>query len=204
MRNYLKLMITAIGIFTGTTIEATPKERPYVNILTGMNFFDCGKINDVHSSFRVNTNSSTGYIFGGALGYKFCSPLRIEGEFSYRHNTINQIKNEGKKIPVNLDINTYSYMINGYYDHELCCPITPYLGVGLGYVHSEGKLKLSNDKINASSDGLAAQCMIGAQYAVRSNTDIGLEYRFRKEFRVLCDRENSQDHALLLTLKRYF
>lgn len=203
MKYYLIALMTAIGIFSGTITEATPKEGPYVSVLSGMNYFDCGKINTLFTPC-VSTESSLGYVIGGALGYKFHSPLRIEGEISYRHNSIGRVKLEEKKIPVNLNINTFSYMMNGYYDHEICWPITPYLGLGIGYVHSEGNFKLFNGKVNASADGLAAQFMVGALYELNSNTDIGLEYRFRQEFRILCDRENSLDHALLLTLKRYF
>lgn len=193
MRNYLMTILSAIGIFAATTtVEATPQSGPYASVLGGVSFFDADNVNHLH------LDTSTGYMLGGALGYKFCSPIRVEGEFAYRHNTIDSIRYMGEKYDVDFNINTYTYMFNAYYDIETGSPITPYFGAGLGYVHSEGKVKVMDQSLRTSSDGFGAQFMVGANYAINCKTDIGLEYRY------LLAHSNANDHGILLNLRRYF
>jgi OmpA-OmpF porin, OOP family len=193
MRNILLTVVTTIGLFAATnTIEAAPQEGPYVSALGGVSFLDADTVNNFRSDV------STGYLFGGALGYKFCSPLRVEGEFVYRHNTIKELRFADQKYKVDFDINTYSYMANAYYDFDLGCPFTPYLGAGIGYVHSEGKAKVDGQTVRTSSNGYGAQGIAGVSYAIDCKTDIALEYRY------LYAHENAKDHGVCLNVRRYF
>lgn len=193
MRKYLMTLMTVIGVFTATNaIEAAPQQGPYVSALGGVNFLDVDTINGVH------TNSSTGYVLGGALGYKFCSPWRAEAELTYRHNNIDKFKYNGQKYNVDFDINSYTCMANLYYDIDTGSAITPYFGSGIGYVHTHGKVKIMDEKKEVSSNGFGAQLMVGANYAIDCKTEIGLEYRY------LYAHENASDNAILLNLRRYF
>ena len=71
-----------------------------------------------------------GLFIGGTGGYDF-GMIRLEGELSYRDAGINKV-NSDRSVDRNLGM--LAMMINAWFDLENQTPVTPYLGVGVGFV----------------------------------------------------------------------
>ena len=79
-------------------------------------------------------NTHLGYVLGGALGFHF-DILSLEGECSYRRNSVNRLEVDALDIHVTGDIEQWC----GFGNVLACIPLTkcfaPYVGAGLGYRH---------------------------------------------------------------------
>lgn len=201
MKNYFLTILFIVGTIFTSQIQAdcyNCNQGWYMNGLGGANF--------VHhyGLHHARVERKTGFLVGGALGYKFLStsPIdcRLEGEIAYRQNEFDNIKIEGKKVGLSGHSNFMTYMVNGYLDLNLnFTPITPYIGAGLGFADIWGKVKAADGghgKLDTS--GFVYQFMAGATYPICHKVDLGVEYRY------LSGRKHTTDHSVCLNLKRYF
>lgn len=95
---------------------------------------------------RVKTNR--GYYVGLKVGKSFFSCLRLEEDFTWQSNEVNQIRgggNIGTATTVQFDhirgtIDIWSLMTNGIFDIPFNChlPARPYIGAGIGYACANG------------------------------------------------------------------
>ncbi|OYQ81160.1 hypothetical protein B9T19_00325 [Ignatzschineria sp. F8392] len=69
-------------------------------------------------------------------------------------------------------------MLNGYFDFNTGTAFTPYVGAGLGYARLKNTLSDDEGSISKSKGNFAWQVGAGVSYAVNSNVDIDLAYRF--------------------------
>lgn len=159
----------------------------YVGGFGGVNFLDLSK----------SLGMKTGFIGGASLGYKFENSIRVEGEFAYRRNTFSKSRNHGfgyiQRIKGSCE--TYSVMANMYYDFDLDCNFTPYIGQGIGYAHNRARI---HDFGRGKEDQFAYQSMIGCNYKICEKTYAGLEYKF------FAPGKHAYDHAVAASMKRYF
>jgi len=82
----------------------------------------------------VNFNS--GFNVGARAGYEW-GPWRFEGEYSYRHSSVNSFTGGLTNIgfgAVQGQRNSDAIMANAIYDFTIGWPITPHLGAGIGAV----------------------------------------------------------------------
>jgi PPE-repeat protein len=101
-----------------------------------------------------------GVIWGGAFGYDYGDrPFRAELEFAYRSDEASGA--------VGGDFASTTFMVNGYYLFSRG-PVTPYAGLGLGYVTEIDFDVTSGPGIGEYSDRglLAWQGILGADYAL--------------------------------------
>jgi hypothetical protein len=112
-----------------------------------------------------------------ALGYGFGNGIRVELEGSIRANAVDSARGFAPLQPLERaqgELWNYGVMANAFVDLNLGQPgwVQPYLGLGLGYVHTE----LTNFRVNGnsarlavdSSDGsLAYQAIAGAAFPDR-------------------------------------
>lgn len=90
---------------------------------------------------------SFGYGFGNLDGGILSGRVRLEGEFAYRENDLDQltIRDDGlgtgdllagvllgEVVPTGGNVASKSFMISGFYDFGVTSPIKPYLGAGIG------------------------------------------------------------------------
>ena len=73
------------------------------------------------------------YMATAAIGYNWFFPeniadLRIELEGGYRFNDTDSLNN----LPLDGEVETFSAMVNGYFDFRTTWPVVPYLGLGFG------------------------------------------------------------------------
>ena len=75
--------------------------------------------------FNQGSDLEFGYGAGVELGWAFDN-LRLEGEFEYRDNDVDD-------APGDWSIKMYDLLVNGYYDFFNDSMFTPYVGAGVGY-----------------------------------------------------------------------
>lgn len=194
MKKIYTLLLSACALAVFSTGQADPWEGFYVEGFGGANFIQTSKHDDVKLNFR------TGYVVGGAIGYRMCEGLRIEGEISYRYNQLKSfvVKNEefdDVKFCTHGHLREVAYMANLIYDIDTCCwdpcwtacgQIFPYIGGGIGY----GQQKLSGREEDEDEflifdagnrkNGFAWQIIAGIGYDFSPCADISIEYRFHK------------------------
>jgi len=152
--------------------------------------------------------AKVGFFTGGAVGYQFEAPFRLEGEVAFRRNCLVKI-NSDDKSKLRVHSHTWSYLGNLYYDFDCLYQIKPYLGIGMGYAQQRTYLKLENvasvegSAVNVSvkgkrERGFAWQAIAGIAYPICDKVDLGLEYRFFDA------RARGRDHCIGLGLKRFF
>lgn len=152
----------------------------------------------------LKTHLRTGFLVGGAIGFQFDQYSRIEGEIAYRKNHFSSVTISHHSYHPNAFSETLSYMVNGYVDFPVWMDITPYVGLGVGYMNS--KINISKNTIlereaerkiaeamaaanlpykmkkiphgKETMDGYATQFITGVFTPIADKTDIGLEYRY--------------------------
>ncbi|WP_306261567.1 outer membrane protein [Pararhizobium sp. IMCC21322] len=125
------------AMFTQSTAQA---EQPfYVSLGAGVNILSDIDLNSDDFDIPQNTRQlefDTGVAVLGAVGYRFSSYFRAEGEVSYRRNGYDDatVQNEGP-AGINGDITAFGVMLNGWVDIPTGTVITPYFGGGIGGAH---------------------------------------------------------------------
>lgn len=115
----------------------------YANLSGGVNFNQDADVDiPVIAPIGVETSQEHGPVVLGALGKKFSSGLRVEGEISYRKNDFNDITISVPATVVGValsattglsgDISTLGFMVNLAYDFKKGSKFRPYVIGGLG------------------------------------------------------------------------
>jgi outer membrane protein OmpA-like peptidoglycan-associated protein len=90
----------------------------------------------VFSSFNFSSKYDSGFNAGGRLGIQW-GPIRVEEEYSYRHNGISNFGGFSAGGTNNLftgQRNAHAIMTNFIYDFTLGWPVSPHIGFGVGAV----------------------------------------------------------------------
>ena len=128
-------------------------------------------------SFKITEHNKKG-VFGGALAVGVSSPLEygsVRMELEYAQNADAK---EGRAYN-EITIETKAAFVNAYYDFDLksSIPLTPYIGMGLGWGHLELKYN-SEAPSSFKKDGLAFNIGAGVSYAISENIAFDAGYRF--------------------------
>lgn len=80
---------------------------------------------------------------------------------------------------VNMEIESQSLMINGYYDIDTGSKLTPYVGAGIGYAKIKGKLSVLGESPYSEDDNnFAWQVGAGVGYALNDKVSLDAGYRY--------------------------
>lgn len=114
-------------------------------------------------------------VFGGSFAAGVSSPLEygaVRMELEYAQNA-DAKKGHGDEKTT---IETRAGFVNAYYDFDLnqSVPLTPYVGMGLGWGHFEVK----DDEGPLKKNGLAFNVGAGVSYAMSKNLALDTGYRF--------------------------
>jgi opacity protein-like surface antigen len=96
------------------------------------------------NKFNAKANYDSGFNAGGRLGIQY-GPLRVEEEYSYRHNGISNSTSSNAFFSSGAftgDRNTHAIMTNFIYDFTVGWPVTPHLGFGIGAVDNVDSVSL--------------------------------------------------------------
>lgn len=160
----------------------------YVEIFGGANFLQVGT-----PKKHIHPSYDTGYMIDGAIGYRWnCGP-RVEFEYAYRRNNLDNIKIYDTNYHPHGHLQTSSYMGNFLWDFNLaqwgynCWDITPFIGAGIGYdvqqikAHREVVETTDVDpNFHKEKKGFAWQVIAGLGYPIMCNANITLEYKFHR------------------------
>jgi opacity protein-like surface antigen len=176
----------------------------YVGGIAGATF----RPNTVLSSSSLGSETmefSTGFTFGGFVGYDFGNNFRLETEISYREN---EISTSGGEDP---QAGTSSIMLNGYYELPLMQSLNLYFGGGLGVATAQLETISLGQMIDANETLFAYQLEAGIGWNYNPKVNFSMGYRFfdaaDPEFvlpagqRVRMDLEN---HELILKMRYLF
>ena len=114
-----------------------------------------------------------GIVASAALGYSHYE-YRGELEFSYRSNDIDETTFAGVSSNSRRDSNSYSLMVNGYYDFFPGSTVSPFIGAGIGYSNVEADV----ENLGRRDDHVFAyQGSVGTSFNVNESLNIDLQYR---------------------------
>ncbi|CCG41858.1 outer membrane protein [Magnetospirillum molischianum] len=150
---------------------------------------------------RIGVNG--GYVFAGAIGYKWPKYLRTEFEVSYQSNTLDSVSINGNKTNMSGDSQLLFYSINAYHDIKTDSKFLPYFGGGVGGVHemlndmSSGGIKVEN----RNSDNIELHGEVGLHYDLGRDVSFGPSYRFVHIFDSEGVRDDSNLHQIKVGLR---
>ena len=105
--------------------------------------------------------------------------FRVEGEIGYRMIDVDEATIGGFTFPVDGEVTALTIMANGYYDHDMGSPLTPYVGLGLGFVDADFEITVPGLGTFETSDTEGAyQVMVGIGYEISPTTVLTAGYRF--------------------------
>lgn len=157
--------------------------RLYFAGYMGLNTYDGMEFADSASGQSGDFDYDSTVFFGGALGIKYESNLRLEAEISYRSaeaGTVNFDNNLGT-FDVGGEIQSLLTMVNAYYDFDLDLPVSPYITGGIGMSWNEVDIDdLSNLATDTENDDVSFAWQIGTglRYALSPDVSFSGGYRF--------------------------
>ena len=167
------MKVLSYFILTATLLALLPRvataQSAYLGMHTGYNYVDME---------GVDLDAAT--LVGASLGYMFGSGIRIESEFTYRRNDVN----EAGGTNADGHFTTASLMLNLLYEYRPGSGDTlfnPYIGIGGGGARisiDDVTFDLVNILIDDSDYVLAFQYIGGAAIDVTDNIVLTMDYRF--------------------------
>jgi OOP family OmpA-OmpF porin len=97
------------------------------------------------SNFTGSARYDSGFNAGARLGLQY-GPLRVEEEYSYRHNGLSSFQSffgPGINNAFSGNRNTNSIMTNFIYDFTIGWPVSPHIGFGVGAVNNVDSISLN-------------------------------------------------------------
>jgi opacity protein-like surface antigen len=149
-----------------------------------------------HTKYRTNT----GYVIGGTVGLNF-SPLSIEGEFSYRNNTINHLRIDAFNVDMKGTIEQWCGFGNVLLKLPLSQSLVPYAGAGAGYRHTKPGVNFDESSdlsfenfIKTANEWGVYQVIGGFNLALSPSVGMQLEYRYVDG----CSATHCSNHTIAL------
>ncbi len=116
------------------------------------------------------------------VGYRYNVNLRVDVTVAY----------SGKYKPACQSIETWTTMLNGYYDIPTGTVVTPYLGAGIGWLHVKSSTGFKDDAVGVSA-------MAGISVRASEKVDVDLGYRYT--YAAITGDPNWGDHAIRVGLR---
>jgi opacity protein-like surface antigen len=176
-----KFLLTAV-LASSLLGVAEAKAEWYGSVGTGGLFLQ-DRDGTVNGS-KVTVEYDPGFVAYGAAGYKFDKGFRLEAELGYGQASYDSISVNGTKYTANGDIDLYTGTVNGFYDIKTGTALTPYVGAGVGAVHSKvGGANVGGLNVEVSSNtDLTVLGETGVNYAVSPKASVGVGYRYNHLF----------------------
>lgn len=192
MKKSIIFIFTTIALFLSSFSYAENYFGPYAEAKAGALILSYPRyqIDWGYERIKIKRGTKTGFFGSLALGYKFCNPFRIDGEVAYR--TINFHSAYSFESKHSSSIDTWNFMGNIYYDYDLNSLIHPYIGTGIGYIHSFCAVssepdpsfeEFNNKGVNERNKKFAWQWMFGLYGSICRKTDILVEYRMMQNYK---------------------
>ena len=119
----------------------------------------------------ISLDTDTGFGVNGAVGYRF-DDARVELEVAYTNNDVEGVTvNNLAEVPLDGNIESAQFMVNGYYDIPTKSRFSPYIGGGVGVA------TLTADDVEANIPGIGALGLddTGASFVFQVKAGVGYE-----------------------------
>ncbi|MDH3575292.1 MAG: outer membrane beta-barrel protein [Desulfobacteraceae bacterium] len=166
-------------LILSSSIVFAESQGLYIGGRLGACFLNDSTLSEEGVALTVETEFDTGMVLEGAVGYDF-GMFRAEGEIGYRKNDVDKFSAFGLSVEGNGDVDTLSFMINGYFDIETQSGLTPFIGAGIGYAKiSANDWSVGGIDIGSEDDSVFAyQLGLGLGYSVTKNWIIDIAYKY--------------------------
>ena len=217
------LLATTLVATMPRVAAADPVSGPYVSLGAGVDFLQNERFKLPPQFSKRSYTFDAGPAVAASVGYGLGNGIRVEVEGDYANNHV-----KGFKVAVPArgggHEQQYGGFANALYDLDLKLPVTPYVGVGVGYqeveldgVNGGAVGQLVSSRAAGSAGNFAYQGIAGVGYAVSAVPGLSLtaEYRiigvqapsevhYAGPFRVHASVENIFNHELLFGLRYAF
>ena len=159
----------------------------YISGHIGASWLSNADFNRNDSGIRLSSEVEfdTGLHLGSAVGYDF-GKIRVEGEFGYRSHEFDKMTDivlNGSPLSdrdADGDVDTFIFLINGFYDIDTGTKLTPYLGGGIGFAAFDIKDLFVPGIVRGDQDDtvFAYQLAGGIAYEITEKIFADLSYRF--------------------------
>lgn len=172
MRNLVWAVCFTLVCFWAVPVFAADN-TPYLRAQVGGTW-----VNDSDAE-GVDIQYDGGFNIGAALGYDF-GLARLEGEFGYRQNDIDELEALGVSVGADGDVSLITVMGNGYIDFENQTPFIPYImgGVGIGFISANDVEVMDIEVVDDDDTVFAYQLGAGFGYEVVEGIYFDVSYRF--------------------------
>lgn len=206
-RNCIFALLTFLLPMVGNAASCT---HLYMRGFAGVNVIDLPEFNSDEVIERLETD--IGYIVGGAVGYHLSGIFRIETEFAYRCNTLDQlvVNEEDVNLALVMDggINSYAYMLNAIFDIPIKFVCTPYVGFGIGGTAEQGHGRFiiledtpQDRRFKYKRNAAAYQMVAGFNIISLFSVNGSIEYHY---FDLVGEENSNPNHSLSFCLRNTF
>jgi OmpA-OmpF porin, OOP family len=218
----MKIRTVLLGAVAGVAISGTAQAAHfngwYLGLEGGANWVEDAKFTPFGTFGGIITHTDTarelaldtGWTVLATAGYGlYDSNFRVEAEFGYRHNEIegSHPVGGGVSTPVPGSLRQFTIMANVVYDVPLTPKLSLSLGAGIGV--DRASLEFGTAGNEDSDWSFAYQGLAGLGYAIGSQTDLFLNYRYLRtgesEYSGILshrlDFEGFSNHALSVGLR---
>ncbi len=200
MRLRTALLATTLLAAAPAAAMAEPVVGPYVSLGGGYNLQQSTGVHFSPTTFADGTPGASkstfrfgdGFTGEGSLGYGLSSGLRVELEGLYMQNNVNHRRTTPIPGTTTGHDEKYGPMVNALYDLDLAqfglaLPVTPYVGVGAGYLWThlspfttvyDGNAAVN--RVGGTQGSFAYQGIVGVAFNIVQVPGLALtgEYRF--------------------------
>lgn len=111
----------------------------------------------------VETEFDAGITTSSIIGYDYGNNVRFEGEFSWRRNDGDSLAFQGIDREFTAKgAQSYSFLVNAFYDIETDSSITPYVGIGAGVGFLENEFLYGAVDFEDKDTAFVYQGIVGA------------------------------------------
>lgn len=175
-----KLLLTTALTTLAIPAFANPVKMPsnyYVSLGAGLTATNDSDFDIAGVSGNIGIDNAAN--FSAAIGTSLTKNIRTEFEISYRDPDLNDIHiNGGGSASLNGDIQTWAYLLNGYYDFNPINKFSPYLSLGIGAATHKGSISGGGITESSTDTVFAYQAGLGVNYALSPKTDLWIGYRY--------------------------
>lgn len=164
----------------------------YVEYLAGITHNPNGTIRGENGAsiglFGKVRPAPIGYFIGGGLGGYVTDDVRVEVQVGFRLSEIDRMKVQGESSNAKgSEMSLLSVMYNAYYDfdledYDLPVPVTPWLGLGIGWgmprIDGENTAGANQLSIDDTDSTMVYNVMAGVNHALSEHAELVLGYRY--------------------------
>jgi opacity protein-like surface antigen len=140
-------------------------EGPYVELEVGPSFFSDSDLSGTSTDLEYDT----GFVVGGAAGYRFIEQARAELAVSYRQSDTDNASGE---------VGLLGVMANGFFDIDLDLLVTPYVGAGVGLGAVFTDFRAGSTRVEDEDTEFAYNIMGGAAFDLTEELVLDAGYRY--------------------------